>query len=382
MSVTLRKKLHELAELSGVEEKTAEFVRNYLQELGPDQVVTGIGGHGVAAVFNGIEQGSGPRVLLRAELDALPIPEWAESSYASKTPGVSHKCGHDGHMAMVLAVAEMLAAGAVKKGSVVLLFQPAEEIGQGAGWVIQDEKFGALKPDWVFGLHNLPGFPLGQVILRRGVFASASVGLKVRFEGATSHAAEPHQGRSPAQAVAQAIQALSAVPQFQTALHEASKVTVIHARLGAPAFGTSPGEAEVMATLRAHRGDVLNRIKDKCMSMLQAIATAENLKMESSWVEEFPSTVNHDEAVDYVETAAEHLGMDIARQDVPFPWSEDFGNYTKNIRGAFWGLGSGLNHPALHHPNYDFPDDLIEKGASLFSEILRRTVGYTEVTAE
>ncbi len=378
MNVTLRKKLHELAELSGREKKTAEFVSNYLQGLDPDEVVTGIGGHGVAAVFNGVEPGPGPRVLLRAELDALPIPEGAEFSYASKTPGVSHKCGHDGHMAIVLAVAEMLAARSIKKGSVVLLFQPAEEIGQGAGWVIEDEKFEDLKPDWVFGLHNLPGFPFGQVIMRRGVFASASVGLKVKLEGATSHAAEPHQGRSPAQAVAQAIQALSAVPQFQTALHEASKVTVIHARLGAPAFGTSPGEAEVMATLRAHRGDVLDRIKDKCMSMLQAIAMAENLKMESSWVEEFPSTVNHDDAVEYVEAAAEHLGMDIARQDVPFPWSEDFGNYTKNIRGAFWGLGAGLKHPALHHPNYDFPDDLLDRGASLFEEILRRVVGFED----
>lgn len=381
MSVKLRKKLHELAELSGREENTAEFVKNYLKELSPNRVVTGIGGHGVAAVFNGVEPESGPCVFLRAELDALPIPEEEKFSYASKKPGVSHKCGHDGHMTMVLAVAEMLASRAIKKGSVVLLFQPAEEIGQGAGWVIEDEKFRAMKPDWIFGLHNLPGFPLGQVILRRGVFASASVGLKVRFEGATSHAAEPHQGRSPAQAVAQAIQALSAVPQFQTALHEASKVTVIHARLGAPAFGTSPGEAEVMATLRAHRGDVLDRIKDKCMSMLQAIATAEDLRMESSWVEEFPSTVNHEVAVDYVETAAAHLGMDIAWQDVPFPWSEDFGNYTKNIRGAFWGLGAGLNHPALHHPKYDFPDDLLERGASLFGEILRRVVGFVDSKA-
>ena len=369
---TLRRRLHAMAEVSGREEKTAAFIKEFLEGHSPSEVVCGLGGHGVAAIY---ESGRpGPRVLVRCELDALPIPETVSLDHGSETPGVSHKCGHDGHMTMVAALAPKLAERPPRKGSVVLLFQPAEEIGQGAGWVIADSGYEKLAPDYVFALHNLPGFPLGQVLLRRGVFASASVGLKVKLVGATSHAAEPHRGRSPALAVAQIIQHLSAVPQFNTALHEASKVTVIHARLGEVAFGTSPGEAEVMATLRAHRGEVLERIKAKCLGRIQAIAQAEELSLDYEWVEEFPSTVNHDDGVDLVEKAAEALGMEIQWRETPFPWSEDFGNYTKETRGAFWGLGAGSKQPALHHPTYDFPDALLEKGTGLFWEVLKNTV--------
>ncbi len=376
MNSELRKTLHASAELSAGEEKTAQIIKEHLEKFRPDRLIDCIGGHGLAAEFKGREPG--PRVMLRCELDALPIPETISAPHGSKTRGVSHKCGHDGHMAIMVGVAAALAQKPPARGSVVLMFQPAEETGMGASMVIADKKFLEIYPDRVFGLHNLPGFPLGQIVLRKGVFAAASVGLKVRMTGATSHAAEPHQGRSPAQAVAQAIQSLSAVPQFSTALHEASKVTVIHARLGEAAFGTSPGEAEVMATLRAHEGEVLNRIKEKCLSVVKSVANGAELAMEYSWVEEFPSTTNDDETVDVLSDVANHLGMKIERQKDPFPWSEDFGNYTQQIPGAFWGLGAGSKHPALHHPDYDFPDELIEHGTIFYLELLNRTVGLVE----
>ena len=371
--IDLRRKLHQCAEVSGNEEETASVVERFVSEHQPDRIVTEIGGHGLAACFSGSEPG--PKVLVRADLDGLPIPETVKLDYGSKNPGASHKCGHDGHMAMVAGLAAELARTPPRRGEVILLFQPAEEIGQGARWMLEDEKMGRLAPDYVYALHNLPGRELGEVVVREGTFAAGSVGLIVELEGATSHAAEPHMGKSPALAVSQLISELSAMPQFQTALYEAAKVTVIHAKVGEVAFGTSPGTGEVMATIRAYRGEVMSRLKERCVTKIQALATAHELEMSYRWVEEFPPTVNDARCVGRITEAASGLGLSIDRREYPFPWSEDFGNFTASHCGAMFGLGSGLSQPALHHPTYDFPDELIETGVTLFRDIVRSHVG-------
>ena len=374
--VELRHDLHQNAERSEQEEKTAGTIRQFLEPFSPDEVHSGLGGHGLAAVFRG--QAAGPAVLIRADLDALPIPESIELEYASRSEGTAHKCGHDGHMAMAAGVAALIAENRPHRGSVILLFQPAEEIGQGARWVLDDPAFAPVKPDYVFALHNLPGFPTGHIILREGVFASASKGLVVRLTGATSHAAEPDRGRSPALAVAQMITALSAAPQFFTQLHEAAQATVIHARVGEVAFGTSPGVGEVMATLRAHSQEVMDALAERSLEVVKGIADAYRLDSSVEWVEEFPSTVNDPECVGLLRAAAGHLGLKTVVPAQPFPWSEDFGNFTAASRGALFGLGAGEDTPALHNPDYDFPDQLIGYGLAMYAEIIHRLLGLPE----
>ena len=170
--ILLRRTLHEYAEPSGEEHRTAEIVRDYLQTFEPDDLLSQLGGHGLAAVYRSGKPG--PLVLFRCELDALPIPETLTCDHASRTEGISHKCGHDGHMAIVSGLAPLLKKKRPQSGGAALLYQPSEEAGEGAARLLQDPSFRAIQPDYVFALHNLPGFPLGEVIWRDGVFSASS----------------------------------------------------------------------------------------------------------------------------------------------------------------------------------------------------------------
>lgn len=370
--ITLRHDLHAMAEVSGSEKETSSHIENFLKSTSPDTFQTQIGGHGILATYEG--KNDGPHLLIRCELDALPIPDENEVEYQSKTEGVGHKCGHDGHMAIVCGVARILEESRPKAGKVTLLFQPSEETGEGARRVIEDPKFQDLSPDYCFALHNLPGFKKHQIIVRHDVFAAASVGLIVNFKGSTAHAAHPEQGKSPALAMAQTVQAFSSAPQFYSPLEKAAKVTVINAALGERAFGTSPGEATVMATLRTYDEELLDNLKEKCVQIANRMAETYDLSVDHEWVEPFPSTVNNSKAVDVVTSAAQKLGHGINQKEHPFSWSEDFGHFTKEITGAMFGLGVGESHPALHAEDYDFPDDMIATGVAMFTEIINEVI--------
>ncbi len=366
-AIELRRELHRTAELSGAEVHTADIVREYLTALAPNAILTGLGGHGVAAVYDGV--GSGPRVMVRCELDALPIPEAADRADASETPGVSHKCGHDGHMAIVASLAELLHEKPPARGSVVLLFQPAEETGAGARLVLDDPAFSEIRPQVALALHNVPGYPLGSVLLRDGVFASTARSLLVELEGRTSHAAEPDRGLSPVSALAEI---LSIWPTAPHSVKSMGLVTVVHACLGEPALGTSPGKAIAIATLRAQSNGVMERLAERCQYLAERSAEAHGLSVRSEWLEEFPCTGSDPSVNRVVERAALDAGLTVEHLADPFAWAEDFGHFTDEIGGAMFGFGSGDCNASLHHPDYVFPDELIPMGADLF----RRIVDY------
>lgn len=367
--ISLRHRLHAAPELSGRETATAELIAQTLQKSHPQRIITGVGGNGVIAVFKSPE--AGPGICFRADIDALPIAETGEGGHISRIPGRSHACGHDGHSAILLGFAQWLNAHPEKwSGSVILLFQPAEETAQGALAVLADQKFTDLRPDIIFGMHNLPGFPLNSIILRERTFASASCGLKIRLTGKTSHAGHPEDGKSPLLAMLGVIDTLKDLTHSQASLAENAMVTIIHARLGEEAFGTSPGEAEVMATFRAWEDATLRKMTRAAEEKIAAIAGAEKLKLELKWVEKFAATVNDPGAVQIVERAAKKAGMPIMDPATPFPWSEDFSFFTGRHRCAFFGLGAGERHPRLHNPDYDFPDELIPRAIGLYANIL------------
>jgi len=368
----LRHKLHAAAEVSGKEQQTAKIINDFLSATNPDELKTNIGGYGLLATYD--SKKAGPHVLIRCELDGLPISDDISADYQSKTEGVGHKCGHDGHMSIVAGVAKLLENERPEVGKVSLLFQPAEETGEGAARVINDAQFEDLAPDYCFALHNLPGFKKDRVVIKDDTFAAASVGLIVRFDGATAHAAHPEEGNSPALAVAQTIQSFSAAPQFRVPLEKSAKVTVIHAGVGERAFGTSPGQGTVMATLRTYDDELLTKLKDHCIRMAEGYADTFDLGLDVEWVEEFPATVNNNEAVKVIESAADKIDLEINQKKEPFSWSEDFGHFTKKYKGAMFGLGAGRSHPALHAQNYDFPDEIIGSGISMFMKIIKETV--------
>jgi amidohydrolase len=368
----LRRELHANPELSGQEAQTAARLLAFLAACEPMEVLTGLGGgHGLAAVFAGAAPVDGPTVVLRAELDALPIHETGKAAHRSTRDGMAHLCGHDGHLAILCGAGLALHARPPARGKVVLLAQPAEETGEGARAIADDPRFRALAPDWIFALHNLPGHPQGEAVVREGPFTAGSVGFVVGLRGRTSHAAYPKQGASPARAMADLVTGLVTLPIPLETRGELALVTVVHARLGEVAFGTSPGYAEVMATLRAARQPVLDELREAATALAGTVAARDRLVLETDWVEEFPPVTNDPGAARLAAAAARRAGLSVATPaGTPFRWSEDFGWFLRRTPGALIGLGAGRNHAPLHSDDYDFPDRLIPKGVDFWCEIV------------
>lgn len=365
-SIKLRHELHRNPELSGAEKETASRISRFFQSLNPDADLNELGGTGCAFIFSG--RRPGPTVLLRAELDALPIHEAGYHAYRSKHQGISHKCGHDGHMAILAAVGQWLASERPAKGRVVLLFQPAEETGTGAAAVIGDPRFNTIAPDYAFALHNLPGFPFGRVIVRNGSFSSASRGATIQLHGTSAHAAQPETGRSPAPVLAELIQKLSQLPASLAAPKETAFVTVVGARLGEKAFGTAPDSAELWATLRSETDSTMEKIFAYVEDMTRDSAAAEQLNYSISYSDIFAATINSPAATDIVRHSASEQPLELEQ---PFRWSEDFGAFTKISSGALFGIGAGQDVPDLHCRDYDFPDKLVVPATEVFKNIIR-----------
>jgi amidohydrolase len=362
-----RKTLHRFPELSGQEAETAKRVQHFFSNLTPDQTITGIGGTGLAFVFEGKEPG--PTTLFRCELDGLPIKEENTISHLSTVQNKSHVCGHDGHMAILSGLGTYFSNHKPEKGRIILLFQPAEETGEGAEAVINDPKFAEIQPDFAFALHNLPGYPLHQILIKQGAFAAASVGMSIHFKGRNSHSAHPEAGNSPAEAMAKTIVAMEKLPM---GIEKFSLVTVIHAELGSIAFGTTPGTAVVRATLRAFENETRDKLVSFAEQLAAQIAGEYGLGVSFDYVESFAATHNHPEAWKIGLEAANQLGLDVRHVEKPFRWSEDFGLFSSHTKTLLFGLGSGLDHPQLHEPNFDFPDVLIETGVNMFAEIAKK----------
>lgn len=290
--------------------------------------------------------------------------------YASKSKGVAHVCGHDGHMSILAGLAKHVAENPFEKGKMILLFQPAEETGQGARQLVKEKGFiDQLKPDFVFALHNLPGFSLHSVVLKKETFCWASVGLTARLTGVASHAAEPEKGISPAIAIAKIIEKILHIQAQKHLFSDEIIITIIHAKLGEKAFGTSPGNAEICATLRCANNEDMKLLKSAVLKNLEEICKREKLSLEYDWIEEFLAVENDSESVDIIKNAALNSGLEMQPLEKAFRWSEDFSWFTNSYKGALFGLGSGNNQPNLHNPNFDFPDKIIPSGVKLFRAI-------------
>ena len=369
--IELRHELHQYPETAHKETETAKRIKKYLNKYCPDNLVDEIGGHGLTAIYENKNGKEGPTIMLRCELDALPIAEVNEIDYRSVYEGKGHQCGHDGHMAIIAGMAAYLHQNPPEKGRVILLFQPAEETGEGARKILDDPNFESLQPDYIFALHNLPGFPKRHILVKNGIFASASKGIIIRLKGAPSHASHPENGRNPALAASQIVQSLFMIPQMQTEFHRASLITPVKIAVGQEAFGTSAGNGEIMATLRTHRDMEMEILAERAELQAQQIARAHDLDITIEYTEEFQAVDNDPECNRVITKAAKSLDLSLSTMDQPFPWSEDFGLFTKAFNGALFGLGSGKDQPQLHNEDYDFPDEIIETGVAMFQKIVK-----------
>ncbi len=363
-----RKLLHQYPELSGHENETSSRIINFLEQLKPDEIIKNIGGFGLAYVFD--SKVSGPTVLIRADMDALPIKEINSLSYISKNDGIAHLCGHDGHTVILCGLAELVNEHRPKRGKLVLLFQPAEETGFGARAVINDPKFEKIKPDFSFAFHNLPGYTKNSVCLRQGSFSSASTGVIVELKGKPSHAAYPENGNSPDRCIADIIQEVNKINE-STEYKDLVLATIIHIKLGEIAFGTTPGDAKVMITIRSYRNDDMDLLIENIEKLIKGICKKFSIEQKISFVEDFPASNNDDEAFKIVVEAAKEIKNDFTNLKLPFRWSEDFGHFSKISKSTLFGIGAGKDHPQLHNENYDFPDEIIETGINMFFTIYK-----------
>ncbi|MCE7992610.1 MAG: amidohydrolase [Roseivirga sp.] len=360
--IALRHDLHSHPEVSGEEAETRDRVSAYLKKVSPGVELQEVG-KGLIATYKGSTEG--PTTMIRAELDALPIQEVNEIPYRSTRAGVSHKCGHDGHMCMVAGLAHLLAEVPPEKGTIVLLFQSAEETGQGAQWTLDEQAFQTIKPDYAFSLHNLPGLPMHQITCRAGTFCAASTGIRIKLYGKTAHASSPETGISPAIAISQLATSLDSMVDSH-AFDDFTLLTITHLQVGEPSFGISPGEGELRVTIRAYQNSDLDKLKELIESRVSEVSQSERLTFDISYHEPFTATTNHQQAVSMIEKVASQSGMTFSKMPKSNPWSEDFGLFLQQCQGAMFGLGSGIDQPALHNPDYDFPDDLIETGITMF----------------
>jgi len=368
-----RRALHRRPEVSGEEAETARTITDALKAMTPTRVFTGLGGHGVAAEFD--SGSTGPTVLFRAELDALPIQEISDAAWKSEVPGKGHLCGHDGHMTMLLGLGRLISRKPVGKGRVILMFQPAEEDGSGARAVVADPAYQEIKPDWAFAIHNEPGRPFGHVSTRVGLVNCASEGLKITLTGKTAHAADPDDGISPVEAVSKLVPALQALGKGGALDDDFRLVTITHVQIGEPSFGIAPGEAVIFATLRSARDEAKTEIATKARRIAAVLASEAGLAVDFECCDDFAASINDADATEIAVSAMNAIGVKNSDLGLPMRASEDFGVFGWNAKAAMLCLGPGKEHAALHNPDYDFPDDLIPVGTAIFERIARDLLG-------
>lgn len=365
----IRHTLHQHPELSGQEFQTAKTITKYLKTLNPDQIWGNLGGTGIVALFDsGVP---GPRLLFRSELDALPIQEINSFAHRSQKTGVSHKCGHDGHSTILLGLAQQLSLKRPQQGSILLLFQPAEETGAGAKAMLEDAHWKNIpEPDFVFALHNLPGWPLGQIVLKNGAISASVRSMIIQLHGKTAHAAEPEHGHNPALPIAKMLQAFDQLSSNDLDRTDFCVITPVHLTLGEKAYGVAAGYGEVHLTIRTWSEAQMQVLIQQITQIIEQAIQGFAIQYEIYWTDTFLGNSNDPSAADIVRVAAQKLNYPLKEKIHPLKWGEDFGYFTQGFPGAFFGLGAGEDCPALHNPDYDFPDELLSLGVRLFMEII------------
>ena len=347
-----RKKLHSLAEPSCCEKKTKAFLMEFLREKTSHEL------HDMGAWFYAKHyEGAEKTVAVRADFDAVKVENEAR-----------HLCGHDGHSAALLGLALLLEGRTLGK-NVILLFQHAEETGQGAEQCL--ELFKRERVDAIIGAHNIPGEPLGAVLLKHGTFACASCGMEIRMQGCPTHAAYPENGKNPAEALSSLALELSDKAKSVSNKHSCMTLsTIVGMLIGDRAFGVAASDGCLLVTLRSEKTEALDELVELVSNEAGRLANIHGLVLSAELFDVFPATVNDDGLVGGLEECCSKELIPYKFIDKPFRWSEDFGHYAKPARSAFFGIGSGKETAPLHTEGYEYPDALLERTAEAFFTIL------------
>ena len=358
-----RRHLHSIPELNFDLPGTSAFVAEKLTEFGCDEVATGIAKTGVVGVIKG-RLGDGGTIGLRADMDALPILEATGMPYSSQNPGKMHACGHDGHTAMLLGAAKYLAETRNFAGSVAVIFQPAEEGGGGGGVMVREgmmERFDIRK---VFGMHNMPGLPVGQFAIRPGPIMAATSEFTIRVKGKGGHAAMPHRTIDPIVIASQMVSSLQTIASRSADPIELVVVSVTKFHAG-DAYNIIPETAEFAGTVRTLKNDIAALARERIHVVCEGIAAAHGAAVDIDYDANYPVTFNHPEEAAFASDVAAMVAGEpqVHRSIQPLMGGEDFSYMLEARPGAFIFIGNG-DTANLHHPAYDFNDETIPHGVS------------------
>lgn len=358
--VAIRRDLHQYPELSFQERRTSGLVAKYLLSYGYE-VTEGVGGYGVVATLRRGQ--GGKRIGIRADIDALPIEEATNLVYSSRNPGVMHACGHDGHTTILLAAARYLAEHGKFDGTLVLIFQPAEEVGAGARKMIEDRLFERFPVDAVFGLHNWPGVPLGQFGFVEGPAMASVDQALIRIVGRGGHGAAPHEAVDPVLASASFITALQSIVARNVDPLEMAVLTVgsIH---GGSASNVIPESVELKLTARAYSEAIRDKLEERVPALARAQAESFGAYADVNYRRGFPAVINHAEETRFAKSVAEGIfsAEQVATDFRPRTASEDFAYMLQQRPGSYLFVGNG-DSTALHSPQYNFNDEIIAPAA-------------------
>ncbi|RVT84022.1 amidohydrolase [Rhodobacteraceae bacterium CCMM004] len=365
-----RRDLHRHPELLFDTHRTSAKVAEKLRDFGCDEVVEGIGRTGVVGVIKGRSDTSGRVIGLRADMDALPIPEATGLEHASDTPGVMHACGHDGHTAMLLGAAKYLAETRNFDGTAVVIFQPAEEGGGGGKVMVDDgmmERWGIQE---VYGMHNWPGRPVGTFAIRPGPFFAATDEFDVTITGKGGHAAKPQIAIDPTVAAAHVVVAAQSIVSRNVDPVLQAVVSVTSFETSSTAFNVIPQSVRLKGTVRTLDAEVRDRVAERFDTLVRHTAAAYGAEAAIDYKRNYPVMENHDAETDHAADAARAVAGDC--DEAPLVMGgEDFAYMLESRPGAYILIGNGDTAP-VHHPEYDFNDEAIPAGCSWWAELVER----------
>ena len=371
-TTAIRRDIHAHPELAFEELRTAALVAERLQALGIE-THTGIGKTGVVGV---LRAGNSARAIgLRADMDALPIQEKNEFNHHSKHPGRMHACGHDGHTAMLLGAAARLARQPDFDGTVYFVFQPAEEGEGGAPAMIADGLFQRFPMEAIFGLHNWPGLPVGQIAVHRGPVMACADRFDIEIKGHGAHAAMPHQGIDPVLAGAALVQALQSVISRNRDPQDAAVLSITQFHAG-DAYNVIPDVARICGTVRAFRPEIQQQVEDAMQRVCAGVGAAFGANVHFEYRRGYPPTINTVHEAEFcARVAGEVCGPDQVAVDIkPSMGAEDFSFFLQEKPGCYIWLGNGPGEGGctLHNPRYDFNDEAIPFGVAYWVRLVER----------
>ncbi|MCC1492600.1 M20 aminoacylase family protein [Cognatishimia sp. F0-27] len=365
-----RRDIHAHPEILFDTHRTSALVAEKLRAFGCDEIVEGIGRTGVVGVIKGRSTGSGKVIGLRADMDALPIHEETGVAYASKTPGAMHACGHDGHTAMLLGAAKYLSETRNFDGTVVVIFQPAEEGGGGGREMCEDglmEHFGIQE---VYGMHNWPGLPTGQFAIKEGAFFAATDQFEIILHGRGGHAAKPNETVDTTVMAATLVTSLQTIAARNATPGDPLVVSVTSFETSSKAFNVIPASVHIKGTVRSMSTESRIMAEERLRALSEQICAGFGGTAEVIWHKGYPVMVNHPEQTEFAREVARAVSGDCAEEPITMG-GEDFAYLLEERPGAYILVGNG-DTAKVHHPKYNFDDEAIPAGCSWWAEVVER----------